>query len=79
MNIQDKLQEKTISLLSEELNEINSSYLSKYIKDNINEPLSYSALRIYNAINFNIDEKDKKILALVLAYRFAGSLSTIPP
>lgn len=79
MNIQDKLQEKTVSLLSEELNEINSGYLSEYIKDHINEPLSYSALRIYNAINFNIDEKDKKILALALAYRFAGSLSTIPP
>lgn len=79
MNIRDKLQEKTVSLLSEELNEINSDYLSEYIKDHINEPLSYSALRIYNAINFNIDEKDKKILALALAYRFAGSLSTIPP
>ncbi len=79
MNIQDKLQEKTISLLSEELNEINSRYLSKYIKDHINEPLSHSALRIYNAINFNIDEKDKKILALALAYRFVGGSSTIPP
>ena len=29
MNIQDKLQEKTVSLLSEELNEINSDYLSE--------------------------------------------------
>ena len=79
MNMQDKLTETTIHLLKETYTSVNASNLSNYIKNNINTSLQDSALRIYNAIDFDISEKDKRILALALQYRFAGTTSTIPP
>ena len=79
MNMQDKLTETTISLLKEAYMGIDANNLENYIKNNINIPLQNSALRIYNAIDFDISEKDKRILSLALKYRFAGTTSTIPP
>ena len=79
MNMQDKITETTISLLKEAYTSVGDSNLDNYIKNNINTSLQNSALRIYNAIDFDISEKDKRILALALQYRFAGTTSTIPP
>ena len=75
----DELLENTMYILNESFSNDNSKHLSKYIQNHIHTPLKNSALRIYDAINFDIPELDKRVLSWALDYRFAGSTSTIPP